>query len=174
MSHIPSEIRSARKLLRMISDLHVRGYQRLRAVPYLGGPGYWRCLIVPAHLTAAEHGARLVTWDGSDAWAPYTSANGPEYWGWRDTGHCTPGQLADVFLERWPALARLGYGPDWLYAGWFQHMLHLTYPDQLPLAFGDYIDANDVLVTTSSSVRIPLPPPGWAATSPRSVTKSTA
>ena len=55
-----------------------------------------------------------------------------------------------------------GYGADFVYAGWYQHLLHLTYPDQLPVAFGDHIEADGYLTTLGSRLRIPLPPPGWA------------
>ena len=62
-------------------------------------------------------------------------------------------------------LARLGYGQDWTYAGWFQHMLHVTHPDALPTTSrGDGVSdegcLTDYMLTFGRSLRLPLPPPG--------------
>jgi hypothetical protein len=73
-----------------------------------------------------------------EACAVYSSASESDYWGWRDTPHCAPGKLAEVFLEKLPVLAAMGYGQDWLYAGWFQHMFRETHPDSIPVAFEDF------------------------------------
>jgi hypothetical protein len=128
-----SLFRPCYKLLRAVSDLHIRGYQRLRIMPYVGGPGAWRCVIAPALWFSCDHGARVSEGADYEACATYTSASGREYWGWRDSNHCTPAKLAEVFLEKFPGLAEMGYGQDWLYGGWFQHMLHQIYPDSLPV-----------------------------------------
>jgi hypothetical protein len=151
-----------RKLLRAVADLHTRGFQRLRIFPYIGGPGAWRCVIVPALYTSARNGAWLAE-GAPDDLPSYTGASGREYWGWRDQHHCTPGELAKVFLSRHAEIAKLGYGEDWLYAGWYQHMLRLTYPDALPIGRGDYQEFEGCLITIPGERRIALPPPGYAS-----------
>lgn len=153
--------RAARKLLRMVSDLHVRGYQRLRIVPHVAPVGAWRCLIVPVTSISSVNGLLLASHEEYERFAPYSGASANEYWGWQDKAHCTPGQLADVFLKRWPDLAASGYGPDWLYAGWYQQMLHITHPDDFPVAFDDYGDCTEVLRSTNNRL-IPKPPVGLA------------
>ena len=161
MTKVPEPLRPMRKLLRAVAELHTRGYQRLRIAPYIAGSGAWRCMVVPALYTSARNGAWLA--DGvSDDLPTYSEASGREYWGWNDTHHCTPSQLADVFLSRHGEIASLGYGEDWLYVGWYQNMLHLTYPDSLPIARGDYQQFEGCLITVPGERRIPLPPPGYA------------
>ena len=49
-------------------------------------------------------------------------------------------------------------GPDWLYAGWFLHVLHLTYPDALPT----YESGSDHMSMYGREDHIPMPPPGCA------------
>ena len=139
MSKVPDELRPARKLLRAVADLHTRGYQRLRIIPYYyEGIGSWHCDISPAQWVSSSHGAQLDKSAPRDELAKYTNASRREYWGWEDKSHFSPSELAGVFLERFPRLSALGYGQDWLYAGWFQYMLHVTFPDALPIANSPY------------------------------------
>lgn len=147
----------------MVAELHVRGYQRLRIAPYLGPNGHWRCVLAPVRMISSLDGAKCDDRldEASLDVARYTIATGNEYWGWKDTAHCTPGQLADVFLERWPELAAQSYGADWLYAGWYQEMLHITYPDDLPIAFSEFDDGELAMRSLHDRV-IPKPPVGMA------------
>ena len=155
-AHVP------RKVLRMVTELHVRGYQRLRIAPGMSpSGGYWRCSISPVDNMSSRHGARMVSWDGLAA--HYTSGQRRQYFGWEDVGHATPSRLADVFVERFPAIAAAGRGADWLYAGWYLEMLHLTYPDSLPIAYADWELPDGCLATIGGpEVVVPMPPPGWA------------
>jgi hypothetical protein len=160
------DVRPFRKLLRAVADLHTRGYQRLRIIPHFGGPGYWRCALAPAAIVSSRHGAMLAG-GPSDLVANYTSAAGREYWGWADNGHCSPARLAEEFLRRHPVIADRGYGQDWLYAGWYQHMLHATYPDLLPVAFAEYLEADTYIALMVAGGgyadrKLALPPVGHA------------
>ncbi len=156
--------RAYRKVLRMVTELHVRGYQRLRIAPGMAPSGLaWRCSITPATNISSQHGARMLSWDKLAA--HYTSGQERKYFGWEDAAHAPPGRLAELFIERFPAIAEAGRGSDWVYAGWYLDMLHLTYPYTFPVAYAD-VDwdvPSDCLGTTGerSDVRIPLPPPGW-------------
>ena len=71
--------------------------------------------------------------------------------------------LAELFIDRFPEIAEAGRGSDWLYVGWYLEMLHLTYPDSLPIAYADWDLPKDCLASTGGKqgVRIPSPPPGW-------------
>jgi hypothetical protein len=153
---------NCRRVLRMISELHVRGYQRLRMVPHLYALGTWRCGITWAANTRLDHGAMAC--DGSfEATPQHTSASGREVFAWADATHLTPSRLADLFISRFPAVASRGAGPDWEYAGWFGWMLHETYPDCLPVAFGEYLDVppGGLLTIGARTARLASPPPGY-------------
>lgn len=165
-SEVPDSIRPFRKLLRAVAELHVRGYQRLRIVPWFYDLGTWRCTILPARYVSRSHGAKWAEGTPEEMQARYTSASEREYWGWKDDHLCSPSELAEVFLERHPRLAALGYGEDWLYAGWYQHMLHLTYPEALPLSWNDQdpasLDESRLGMLGRDRGTIPPPPPGYA------------
>jgi hypothetical protein len=159
--------RTYRKVLRMVAELHVRGYQRLRIAPGMAPSGcYWRCAVTPATNISPRHGAWMMSW-GALA-AHYTSGQERRYFGWEDAAHVTPSRLADLFIERVPEIAEAGRGSDWLYAGWYVEMLHLTYPGNLPIAYADWELPVDCLPTVGerADVRIPLPPPGLGREEP--------
>jgi hypothetical protein len=156
------DCRAYRKVLRMVSELHVRGYQRLRIAPGMSpSGGYWRCSITPVTNISGRHGARMLSWDRLAA--HYSSGQERKYFKWEDAAHVTPSQLAELFIKRFPEIAEAGRGADWVYAGWFLEMLNLTYPNSFPIAYADWDLPFDRLATTGerSGVRIPLPPTGW-------------
>ena len=110
----------------------------------------------------------MLDWRERDA--HYTSADERCFFGWDDVAHFTPSQLADAFVERLPDLAKEGRGSDWLYAGWYVEMLHLTYPDVLPVAYHadrDTIRDSEGAFTAiecigeRQGIIIPPPPPGY-------------
>lgn len=155
------DYRVYRKVLRMVAELHVRGFQRLRIAPGMSASGcYWRCSVTPVTNVSIWHGARLVSYDTLAA--HYSAGSEREYFGWKDAGHATPSRLADLFIERFPEIVAAGRGSDWLYAGWYLEMLHLTYPDAIPIAYADWDLPKDYIQTIGgrSDARIPLPPPG--------------
>jgi hypothetical protein len=159
-------IRAGRKVLRMVGELHLRGYQRLRISPGVSSSGsYWRCSVTPASNVSPDNGALMVEWRECDA--HYSSADGRRYFGWTDMAHATASELADRFLQEFPAIARAGHGRDWLYAGWYVEMLHITYPDVLPEAYADYVDSTLRIPCGGQrkGVFVPAPPPGHGVTS---------
>jgi len=151
-----------RRVLRMVLELHIRGYQRLRIAPGMSPSGcHWRCSITPATNISSRHGARMLSWDTLAA--HYNSGQKRNYFGWDDASNASPSSLAELFIERFQEIAAAGRGSDWRYAGWYSEMLHLTYPDCFPIAYADWELPTDCLATNgeSDSVRIPLPPPGF-------------
>jgi len=69
---------TARKVLLLLSELHLRGLQLLRACVMMNSSGTsWRCSIAPVSLVSIDNGALLVQagWD-SPLVAHYTSASG--------------------------------------------------------------------------------------------------
>lgn len=153
-------IKTYRKVLLMVSELHVRGYQRIRIAPGMAPSGcYWRCAVAPVTNISDRNGAHLVEFDGLAA--HYSSGSEAEYFGWKNCQHLTPSQLASRFIDHFPAVVAAGRGRDWMYVGWYQEMLNLTYPDLLPVAYDDD-GLRDRLTTAGErrGVTIPMPPPG--------------
>ena len=167
---VPAAPNPYRKLLLAVADLHARGYEQLRIVPYIYDLGTWRCTLLPAVHVSRRHGAK---WAGADTppWAAhYTSADGSDYWGWEDRNDAPPEALATAIQARFPELLRQSHGPDGSYAEWYQEMLRLTQPDALPISW-DGRGTEDSFESHMGMVRlggvagrpIPLPPPGHSA-----------
>jgi hypothetical protein len=155
------DYRAYRKVLRMVAELHNRGYQRIRISPGMSPSGNsWRCLITPVTNICKDHGAMTVSY--GDMTAKYTSANERKYFDWEDCAHVTPSRLAELFTTRFPEISMAGKGADWAYAGWYQEMMWLTYPRSFPIAFADWDLPKTHLVSTGeiSNIVIPMPPGG--------------
>ncbi len=151
-----------RKVLRLVSKLHLHGYQCLRIAPGMSSSGmHWRCSITPVVNILACHGAQLQDWEKA---VTYSSSMQRNYFNWNGAAHCTPNQLAEIFIIRFPEMVAAEYGPDWSYAGWYVDMLHKTYPNALPVAYSDYEEYDDYLGTVGGGnvSRFLLPPPGRA------------
>lgn len=179
MSEDEQHAREYRKVLQMVGELHVRGYQRLRILPYMAPSGMaWRCAIGPAALFSRD-GLRLdESGDFGETTVSYTSGAGGEYFLWTDAAHETPSGLARLFIKRFPKIVTAAKGSDWTYAGWYVEVLGLTYPNLLPYAFADWDDPEEpedenrrwrtIIIGTGKEVRIPVPPPNpFAAPSNR-------
>lgn len=154
------DVKTYRKVLLLVSELHVRGYQRVRIAPGMSPSGCsWRCSVAPVTNISDRNGARLVDLEGLVA--HYSSGSEARYFDWSHCQHSTPSQLATRFVECFPAIVASGCGRDWMYVGWYQEMLSITYPDLLPVAY-DSDGPTDRLTTIGDrrGVTIPLPPPG--------------
>lgn len=154
--------RISRNVLRMVGELHIRGYQRIRIFPGMNASGTcWRCTITCATNISSSNGAKILSWDRLVA--KYTTAQEGRCFDWEDVANASPNRLAKLFLERFPDLAAAGRGADWVYVGWYAEMLSLTYPDSFPIFYADREMPTDYILTIGERdyVRIPLPPPGW-------------
>jgi hypothetical protein len=147
--HPDPRFRRAVRVLAMVGELHKRGYQNLRVMPFLSpSGGYWRCYIGPVILFYRNHGAilfetKMAAQCDGDAQATamvarYSTGDGNRYFGWSDAEQTTARLLADKFLERFRTLAVCGQGEDFAYAGWHQRMLGLAEGGWLPVVFSDY------------------------------------
>jgi hypothetical protein len=145
-------------LLQAVADLHLRGFQRLRIMPYMGGVGAWRCVLAPASKMSVRDGAWLDSLDDEFTLPRYSGAEEFTYWEWHAKESTPPARLARVFLDTFPDIAEQAFGPDWLYAGWFLHALKLTYPDALPVADGE----GGALGMYGREDLVPPPPRGYA------------
>jgi hypothetical protein len=150
-----------RNILRMVSELHARGYQKIRIAPSMAPSGlYWRCAITSSSCISSRHGAIIANCYGLIA--RYSSSSGRKYFDWDDATRYNPSRLAELFIKRFPEIANSGKGSDWAYAGWYLEMLYLTDPDCLPIASADYpLPKNYIrVVGERDDVMIPLPPVG--------------
>jgi hypothetical protein len=167
----------------MVGELHKRGYQRLRVMPYMSPSGmHWRCSIGPRDLFYRNHGAILLekagdTEEGDAAQATavvarYTSGMDNRYFDWADTSSDDARALADKFAHRFGLLTSSGRGWDYTYAGWYQRLLGLAEGGWLPCVISDYnpisferVPLNDMRPPewrcgAEEAPDLPLPPPG--------------
>ncbi len=141
-------LRRSLRVLAMVAELHKAGYQRLRVAAGMSPSGnYWRCHITPADNVGAN-GWEPQDWEGGIA--TYTSGDEDIYFGWVDAPGKSARQLAQLFLERFPELAKRGAGRDRPYAGWFVGMLGAAENGRLPIFFADWV---------LESVEMEMPPP---------------
>jgi hypothetical protein len=108
----------------MVHELHKAGYQRVRISPGMAPSGmYWRCNITFA-ANMEDDGYRIREFDDERGLvASYSSANGSNYFGWKDGNALNSRQMARRFIERFPIIAKEGAGRDWPYAGWLTDVL---------------------------------------------------
>lgn len=127
--------RHAVRLLAMLHELHKRGYQRLRFSAGLSPAGdHWRCAFTAADNVRANGWEPL---DPTTGVAACTTGDGAHCFGWADAAEATPSALADLFVARFPHIARRAAGPDWPYAGWFVAVLGAAEDGRLPVFYAD-------------------------------------
>jgi hypothetical protein len=161
-----------RRILLMVRELHLLGFERLRAVPYMY-PIAWRCPVVPAAWTWRSNGARFddlfemlpeaLRLDGTGR-STYSSADRQRPFGWRDIPFATPRELARRFIAAFPQVAYAGWGPDEAYTRWYIEMMGRTGPNGVVYVHGEYEpDLPGELYATHGQVeRVSGPPPGLA------------
>lgn len=131
-----AEIRRAVRLLQMISELHKAGYQRIRIAPGLSPSGCnWRCNITTVD-NIQSNGWEPIDWNRGTAF--YSSGQESKYFDWDDAPGKTARQLAHLFIDRFPDIAKAGIGIDYEYVGWYQTMLGEAEQGNLPCFFADF------------------------------------
>lgn len=179
-NHPDPHLRRSHRILRMVFELHKRGYQRIRIMPGMSSSGgHWRCHISHIDNFLATNGARihqsLSLFQRSDI-ASYSSSQGNKYFGWEDAEKDTAADLADKFLSRYPEIAKCGQGQDWPYAGWYVTLLGYADRALFPIAYGDFNELAHILggsqwdyskairLSGNTSESLVMPPPGERAT----------
>lgn len=164
---VAAMVRRGQRLIRMVSELHRMGYQRLRIMPY-EYPVAWRLMIGPVDGFSPVHGARWA--DPADSNPTYSSASDTAYFGWTDARHDNARRLAEKFLVRFPEICAAGHGRDWAYAGWLNELLGVLENDQaLPIVKAEYMtrpmaEMRAVVIrryaVNAGDREFALPPPG--------------
>lgn len=175
--HPEPHIRRAVRVLAVVGELHKRGFQRLRIMPYFYATGAWRCSIAPVLFFYRNHGAIHVEPNGVDARdaamvVRYTSAADNHYFDWDDATTDNARSLADKFVERLPLLSDIGRGWDYPYAGWYLRLLGYAERGWIPYVFAEYESTSferlhlqdmrpaEWKPSSEEPPVLPLPPPG--------------
>lgn len=169
-SEMAGMVRRGQRLIRMVSELHRLGFQRLRIMPYEAEQGC-RLLFGPVDGFSSLNGAywaRTLAIGGCDH-----IIVGPSDWppfGWIDANTDNARQLADKFILRFPDLCAESLGRDWHYAGWLSELLGvLEATDALPVTMLDYMspkpwDMKGLVIRSygksAADREFDLPPPG--------------
>lgn len=140
-----------RKILEMVRELHLRGYERLRICPGMAPSGlFWRCTITSAANVSSNHGAEMARWDKTIAYI-YSSSTREKYFdGKLDVTNLSPAEIADFFILHFPQIVEASRGQDKAYVNWFGEMLRLTESDLFPIAYADWNYPKDKLQTVGS------------------------
>jgi hypothetical protein len=177
--HDEPHIRRAVRVLSMVGELHKRGYQRLRVMPYMAPSGLaWRCTIAAADLFYRNNGAVFsegaVESDdqANTEVARYTSGQDNHYFGWADAEQDNARSFADKFVRRFHKLSGQGKGFDYSYAGWYLRLLGLAEGGWLPIVLADCVPVvydriplddfrpEKRALKEDEGPILPLPPPG--------------
>lgn len=133
--------RHATRLLTMVHELHKAGYQRIRFSSGMASSGlHWRCAITHAGNMTSD-GLHVRSSRDSEEVAAYSSSSGDRYFRWPDAPGRSARELGVLFLDRFPAIVRKGFGRDWPYAGWLTEILGRAErddPSGFPVFFADY------------------------------------
>lgn len=172
-------IRRCQRMLRMVSELHKRGFQRLRVMPHIYGGSIWRLALASRDSFSNRVGLAL-TIEGLEHAPQYSSASQNHPFGWQDAENDDARALATKMIERFPDLLAECVGRDWDYAGWFNELMGWVEAGFLPLVnpmhevTGTGVDpltlvATPLCVNSSHDIganRCPLPPIGAAVGRP--------
>ena len=147
----------------MVGELHKRGYERLRISPGMSPSGmHWRCSITPDTNISPRNGALIVAF--SEKGAHYSSSQLNQYFQWTDAALSDVEDLADKFIERFPAICKAGKGEDRNYREWYSSLLRVTEHGAFPIAYADWPleEGYLTLVRGGDTFWMRLPPPGKA------------
>jgi hypothetical protein len=146
------------RVLRLLRELHRRGYERLRLHCGWSPNGMaWRYAIAPlrdfepdgVHLLPERYPGRAFKSTVGEG-APFDLAGMEE---------AATDALADAFLARFRSVAAGGRGRDTAYAAWFEELLAACEPDGIPVMIADHFDARDGGIRIVGRDRpFPLPP----------------
>jgi hypothetical protein len=167
-----AHIRRGQRVIRMVSELHRMGFQRLRFMPY-EYPIAYRIQIASISCFAVANGCHVK----GEVGVTYSSGSENKYFGWADATSDGARELAVKFADRFPDVVKSGLGRDWAYAGWLVELIGVLerFPNRLPVLVSEYskekphemrslpltlYNHDDHSDTASRIVAVALPPPG--------------
>jgi hypothetical protein len=165
-------VRRSQRVIRMVSELHRFGYQRLRIMPYEHGLA-WRCFVAPSDDFSVRNGAFSLRNDQPNSLGEkttYSQKSDTAYFEWQDANLDTARKLAEKFVQRFPLTSEAGRGRDWAYAGWLAELVGtLERGNLLPFVRAEYFEPEpealrclpirDIDDDWRVRMDFPLPPP---------------
>ena len=158
------------RLIKMMVELHRRGFQLLRIFPY-EYPLAWRLKIAPRPFFSVRNGAYVDPLNFADLDiedATYSSSSGLKYFNLENVERLDAEHLAGEFARAFPRLCEAGLGRDWEYAGWLSELSgHISRTNVLPFVMAEYFepDPNDLTYLPlrdyargNEVTKFPLPP----------------
>lgn len=139
MTATPDFVRRTLRVIRMVSELHRMGFQRVRFMPHQY-PLAFRIAIGPSTLFLGRNAASMTAFPDA-LHVQYSSASETQYFDWPDAKTDTARDLAEKFAQRFAPICDAGRGRDWAYAGWLLELigeLERT-PGALPLVMDEFI-----------------------------------
>lgn len=134
-------MRNRQKLLFMVNELHIRGFENLRIVPSLSPSGLsWRCEFINAN--------REIFYASN--WICKFEEDRSEF-------QFTPQELADIFLRENLDFLNKCKGENKEYAEWYKTMIQSLKDGELPYAFSDYFSPSDYWETSEGNKIKTLP-----------------
>ncbi len=113
------------KLLYIVKELHIRGYEKLRIIPSLSPSGlYWRCIF----LADTDSDRTTIV---SSGWIQDVLAI-------EQKNEYSIGELTDRFEKDHIDFLNLCKAKNKEYVAWYVDMLHCLKEGELPYAFSDY------------------------------------
>lgn len=132
-------VRRGQRVIRMVSELHRLGFQKLRFQPVFSRQS-WRIELDSSDRFSPSNGAWMMQ-GASPLTVRYSSADADGYFDWPDVRTATARQLADRFIVRFPKICTLTRGRDWAYAGWTNELLGVLERDSaLPFIAAPFCD----------------------------------
>ena len=159
-------VRRGQRVIRMVSELHRLGFQKLRFQPVFS-PLSRRIELDSADRFSPSNGAWMMQ-GASPLTVRYSSADADGYFDWPDARSATARQLADRFVVRFPEICALTRGRDWAYTGWTNELLGvLERESALPFVAAPFssvpperLDHLPLQRTCGRHSAFDLPPPG--------------
>jgi hypothetical protein len=158
------------RLIKMMVELHRRGFQLLRIFPY-EYPIAWRLKIAPKPFFSARNGAYIDPSNFGDQTiddATYSSSSGLKYFDLENVERLDAEHLAGEFARAFPRLCEAGLGRDWEYAGWLSELSgHVSRTKLLPFVMAEYFEPDPSDLTYlplrdyargTEVTKFPLPP----------------
>jgi hypothetical protein len=131
------------RLIKMMVELHRRGFQLLRIFPY-EYPLAWRLRIAPKSWFSSRNGTYIDPSHFGDQDiedATHSSSNGLKYFGLENLERLDAEHLAGEFASAFPRLCQAGLGRDWEYAGWLSELSgHISRTKELPFVMAEYFE----------------------------------
>ena len=132
------------KLLYLVKELHIRGYEKLRIIPSLSPTGLaWRCSLISD--TISKRNTIIIS-----NWIQ-------DIFNIEEKNDFSIEQLTDLFVKEHIGFLNECKGKNQEYVKWYSEMLYKLKEGELPYAFSDYFGPTDYWETSEGKKLYTLP-----------------